>query len=110
MVAGTTSKERLVSFRSDATMSAVNTASSYAAPTIYSFPFTCASSDADNFTSLFQNSGASVNVAQQISELLCSKFDLIGLQFQWTNLAIDASYLLFSAYLVFAMQVIFLLP
>ena len=91
-------------------MSAVNTASSYAAPTIYSFPFTCASSDADNFTSLFQNSGASVNVAQQISELLCSKFDLIGLQFQWTNLAIDASYLLFSAYLVFAMQVDFLLP
>ncbi|CAI5504677.1 unnamed protein product [Closterium sp. Naga37s-1] len=34
----------------------------------------------------------------------CSKLDLIAAQFQWTQLAVDNTYLLFSAYLVFVMQ------
>lgn len=36
---------------------------------------------------------------------LCNRFNFAALQFQWTQLAIDNTFLLTSTYLVFAMQV-----
>ena len=74
--------------------------SEYTAPTLagYSatYGFLCTEDDA---TAL----GAAA--ASPLYQFICSKLDLVGLQFQWTQLAVDNTYLLFSAYLVFAMQV-----
>eukprot|EP00271_Cylindrocystis_brebissonii_P021645 TRINITY_DN7860_c0_g1_i1.p1 TRINITY_DN7860_c0_g1~~TRINITY_DN7860_c0_g1_i1.p1 ORF type:complete len:519 (-),score=63.55 TRINITY_DN7860_c0_g1_i1:993-2549(-) len=84
-----------------------NTASTFTAPTLgalgYSYGFQCASSDVDNFTSLFAGS-FNASVSSQLTELICGKMDAVGIQMQWTQLALDNTFLLFSAYLVFAMQ------
>ncbi|KAH7302364.1 hypothetical protein KP509_23G069300 [Ceratopteris richardii] len=44
------------------------------------------------------------SLSVNISSLLCSKFEYIDTKFSATTLAVDNSFLLFSAYLVFAMQ------
>eukprot|EP00475_Leptophrys_vorax_P005755 TRINITY_DN13485_c0_g1_i1.p1 TRINITY_DN13485_c0_g1~~TRINITY_DN13485_c0_g1_i1.p1 ORF type:complete len:516 (+),score=28.68 TRINITY_DN13485_c0_g1_i1:214-1761(+) len=61
------------------------------------YAFTCNEDDLAMFN---QTNGMSVMLADWI----CGKLNLIGAQFQWSQLAIDNTYLLFSAYLVFAMQ------
>lgn len=75
------------------------------APSLYSYAFQCQAEELTNFTSLFEASGANSSVASQLSELVCLKLDQVGVQTQWTQLAVDNVFLLFSAYLVFAMQV-----
>eukprot|EP00850_Spirogloea_muscicola_P019964 SM000203S06140 [mRNA] locus=s203:114357:117608:+ [translate_table: standard] len=70
-------------------------ASSYAAPTLYSYPFQCQAGELANLTAAAGGPAA---------QLLCAKLDLLGVQLQWTQIALDNTFLLFSAYLVFAMQ------
>eukprot|EP00897_Mesotaenium_endlicherianum_P005159 jgi/Mesen1/4671/ME000241S03711 len=75
-------------------------------PSLYSgYEFQCTTDDSANLTSLLTAGGSSAIVAAQLSELICSKLDLVGVRMQWTQLAIDNTYLLFSAYLVFSMQI-----
>eukprot|EP00270_Netrium_digitus_P009158 TRINITY_DN277_c0_g1_i1.p1 TRINITY_DN277_c0_g1~~TRINITY_DN277_c0_g1_i1.p1 ORF type:complete len:533 (+),score=71.49 TRINITY_DN277_c0_g1_i1:62-1600(+) len=76
----------------------------YTKPTYYSYSFQCSDNDSGNITSLLHSSGATATAAEALSKIICGKFDLVALQMQWTQLAIDNTYLLFSAYLVFAMQ------
>lgn len=74
------------------------------APSLYSYAFQCQPEELSNFTSLFEAGGANGSVASQLSELVCMKLDQVGVQTQWTQIAIDNTFLLLSAYLVFAMQ------
>lgn len=65
---------------------------------------------ANNFTAILQAGGAGNSLAAHVGQLMCQNLDLVALHFQWTTLAIDNTFLLFSAYLVFAMQRCLLLP
>ncbi|CAI7848866.1 unnamed protein product [Closterium sp. NIES-53] len=66
------------------------------------YSFMCSENDTAMLTSAFPN----MTIGESdFASFFCSKLDLIAAQFQWTQLAVDNTYLLFSAYLVFAMQV-----
>ena len=60
----------------------------------------CAAGDLTQLQGLL---GGTANAAQ-VSTFLCTKLDTISSQLDATHLAVDNTYLLFSAYLVFAMQ------
>ncbi|CAI6004624.1 unnamed protein product [Closterium sp. NIES-65] len=82
-----------------ATYSEVTTATNGLYSSVYSFK--CTEDDTTMLMSAFPN----MTVGESdFATFFCSKLDLIAAQFQWTQLAVDNTYLLFSAYLVFAMQ------
>lgn len=65
----------------------------------------CVNGDLTFLTGLLTSGGASADSASQLGTFLCGKLDTISQSLAVNVLAIDNTYLLFSAYFVFSMQI-----
>ncbi|KAJ7525879.1 hypothetical protein O6H91_17G071600 [Diphasiastrum complanatum] len=64
----------------------------------------CAADELQSLTGLLASTGMGLHNASLAGQFICHKLDDMSSQIAATKLAVDNTYLLFSAYLVFAMQ------